>query len=77
MATKNPLRYCWIMPDLTFSGSWSQEEHERFFNDYMLKVAREKGWRIMKYFVELGEDFEFPNQSFLAHTANANIKRRK
>ena len=43
----------------------------------MLKTAKEKGWRIMKYFIEVGEDFEFPTQSHLAHTANGNIKRKK
>ena len=73
----NQTQYCWIMPDHTFSDSWSQEQHERFIDPYMIKVAKEKGWRIMKYVIEVGENFSFPNQSHLAHTVQGNIKRRK
>jgi hypothetical protein len=62
------------MPDHTFSASWSEVQHARLFTDYSEKVAKEKGWRIMKYMIIVGEDFEFPNQSHLAHTAKGNIK---
>lgn len=77
MAGKNQVRYCWIQPDHTFSSSWDQATHERIIDEYMLKVASEKGWRIMKYWIEHGEDFEFPNESFLAHKANGDIKIKK
>lgn len=74
---QNPIRYCWMMPDFTFSSSWSQEEHDRIIDPYMLRVAKEKGWRIMKYVIDHGNDFELPNQSFLAQNNKGNFKRKK
>ena len=60
------VRYCWLTPELDFSASWDEKEHKEFFNrDRITKLANEKGWRLIKYEVLVGEDFEFPYKAKL------------
>lgn len=74
---KNQIRYCWLDPNLTFSSSWSEAQHDRLFTQKDLDAAAKKGWRIVKYQIVVGQDFEFPNQSHLALTSGGNIKLKK
>ena len=59
------IRYCWLTPELDFSGSWTEEEHIEFFNDDRRKEAHQKNWRLIKYEVLTGNKFEFPYKSRL------------
>jgi len=73
---KNVVRYCWILPDFSFSGSWSEIVHNRIMDEYTINSAKKKGYRIMKYMIVEGEDFELPTQSHLALTKKGNIKKK-
>lgn len=54
------VRYCWLTPELDFSLSWSEEDHEKFFDKDMQEKANKENWRLIKYEVLTGQDFEFP-----------------
>ena len=58
------IRYCWLSPELGFSGSWTEKEHnslEEGLTQKEIEVGLKNGWRLIKYEIQ-GNDFKFePN----------------
>jgi len=61
-------RYVYLNPEKgTFSNSWTQAEQDMYskdpeINEKLLKEAKEKGYKIIKYECLNDDDFEFFNQ---------------
>jgi len=68
------IRYCYIKPDLSFSGSWSEKDHKQFFTKELEELVTKGGYRVMKYEVVLGKDFEFPYESTLISTPKQDVE---
>ena len=57
---KETTRYVWMTHEWKFSDSWDQEMHDRCnFKEEDLELAREQGWRLIKYTCITHPEFEF------------------
>lgn len=69
MGNKTKIRYCYLKPDLSFSDSWDEESHKRDFTgldlEGYMKSKDGDGWRLIKFEVVIGDDFEFQDNMVL------------
>lgn len=63
---ESKIRYCWLSPDLKFSDSWSEEEHEECLDEKAIGYGLDNGWRLIRYEI-VGNDFEFQDSMILTH----------
>jgi hypothetical protein len=71
----NIIRYCWLnINNGEFSNSWDIDSMKYIDRD-MLKLAKEDGWKLIKYECLTDDDFEFYNKMQLGSMKSIKTKK--